>query len=202
MCQVPHTAKATSTSVAYEETFQEYYKKKQSFIDFINTAPGYTENDRFTARERYESIFERELRQEYQNLVALSDQVFELLQKGNTVEITIEGYCSPLGSSQYNLSLSMRRISCVVNNFLRYDGGKLSPYYRSKKLLFNRISNGEAKANPRAREVLGSNDRSNRQKGIFDIFATLERRVVITQLTLNGEALSSTNYNLTKKTTK
>jgi hypothetical protein len=116
--------------------------------------------------------------------------------------VTIEGYCSPLGSSEYNLSLSKRRIDCIVNNFMRYDGGKLAPFARSKKLRFNRISNGEGKANPRAREVLGSDDRRNRQKGIFDIFATLERRVEITRLTIDGEAMTSTNYNLIKKTIK
>ncbi|MFN7116932.1 MAG: hypothetical protein ACK4TA_09055, partial [Saprospiraceae bacterium] len=198
----PSDRRVTQTAISYRETFEAYYRKKQAFLDFINNAQGYSDEERFTASERYESIFERELRQEFENLQALSADLLDMLKKGSTVEITIEGFCSPLGSIEYNLSLSKRRIDCIVNHFLRYDGGKLMLYYRNKKLIFNRVSNGEGKANPRAREVLGSDDRRNRQKGIFDIYATLERRVVITKLTINGETLTSLNYNLNKKTTK
>ncbi len=198
----PSDRRVTQTAISYRETFEKYYRRKQEFLNYINTAPGYTSEERFNTSERYESIFERELRQEYQNLQALSGEMLDLLKEGSTVEITIEGFCSPLGSREYNESLSRRRIDCIVNHFLRYDGGKLMPYFRSRKLIFNRVSNGEAKANPRAQAVLGSNDRKNRQKGIFDIYATLERRVVITRLTINGETLTSLNYNLNKKTTK
>lgn len=198
----PSSRTVTTTSVAYGETYEAYYSRKKSFLDFINTAPGYTTGERFTARERYENIFERELRESFRQLQELSKDILQQLEQGNTVEVTIEAFCSPLGSAQYNLSLSKRRIDSVLKHFLRHDGGKIAPYYRNKKFTIKAVSNGEAKANPRAKAVLGSVDQKNRQKGIFDILATLERRVEITDRKINGVSLTYINYNLNKKTTK
>jgi hypothetical protein len=198
----PSSRTVTTTSVAYGETYEAYYKRKESFMNFIRTARGYTEGERFTARERYENIFEQELRRSFQQLQELSQDILLQLQQGNAVEVHIEAFCSPLGSSQYNLSLGKRRVDSVLKHFLRYDSGKIAPFHRNKKFTIKGTSNGENKADPRARAALSGADQKNRQKGIFDIFATLERRVEIIEVKINNVGLTSINYNLLKKTTK
>lgn len=198
----PSSRTITTTKVAYGATYEAYYKRKDSFLNFIKTARGYTDEERFLAQNRYESIFDQELRGSFDQLQELSKDILAQLQQGKTVEVHIEAFCSPLGSSEYNLSLGKRRVDSVRKHFLQYDGGKIAPYYQNKKFIIRGTSNGENKADPRARAALSGADQKNRQKGIFDIFATLERRVEIVDVKINSVGLSSINYNLLKKTTK
>jgi len=185
------------SNVAYGQTYEDYYRRKAEFIRFINTAKGYTDNERFTARETYDRIFERELRQRFQTLNELSRDILTQLQQGSSVEVTIEAFCSPLGSQQYNYTLSQRRINSILKHFLQYDGKKIVPFYNAKKFTIRPIANGESKADPIAQKALGSG-----RSGIFDIYATLERRVAITNVKITNPGLSSINYNLIKNTTK
>ena len=63
-----------------------------------------------------------------QELSIFSNQVWQELQAGKKVSIMVHGYASPLAKSDYNVHLTSRRISAIINYFEEIDGGKFAPY--------------------------------------------------------------------------
>ena len=53
-----------------------------------------------------------------------------VLLKGQTVRITMKGYCSSLASNDYNKNLAKRRINSLENYFKDYHGEMFYSYRR------------------------------------------------------------------------
>lgn len=170
---VPGPKDKTTTPDAYLPLSTTYLDRKDAFIE-QNTA-GLNNEERFTRTRRFNDFFTRELVKGRQNLEDFSDKLYLFLSKGNTITISVRGYCSPRGSTQYNEMLSYRRIDAVKNHFERYKNGAIMPYIKSGKLVIKEEAFGESTA-PK-----NISDRLNDPKdSIFGILATLERRVEIT----------------------
>ena len=68
----------------------------------------------------------------YARLLLLQQYLTEAMANGDTVDLVISGFASPLHNSQYNKHLSSRRIVSLLNWLHKADGGYLSPYISGK----------------------------------------------------------------------
>ena len=68
----------------------------------------------------------------YARLLLLQQYLTEAMENGDTVNLVISGFASPLHNSDYNRHLSSRRIVSLLNWLRKADGGRLSPYITGK----------------------------------------------------------------------
>ncbi len=168
---------ATTTDKSYDELFETYYARKQKFVqEYTKILQG---RDRYLAQRRMEAFFDREIRNGYETLQKFAERLYEAVQEGTPVKITIKGYASPRASTEYNDALTARRITSVENYLKKYRNGALVPYFQSGQITIQREPYGERKANP---EVT---DRLEDERGsIYSPVASVERRVEIIGITL------------------
>ncbi len=67
----------------------------------------------------------------------------DVLRRGETVKITMKGFCSPLASTDYNVNLAKRRISSLQNYFREYKNGTFVQYIQNNKVIFFEENIGE-----------------------------------------------------------
>ncbi len=164
------------TNTEYLETLEPYFNRKEEYIEkFV----GVMENDtsRFIAGERMENFFEREIFIGFNQLKVFSKKLLIYLQRGNQLEIELQGYTSPRASASYNDILSERRINSLKNYFYSYQDGIMVDYIESGKLTIKETPFGEQKAPQNISDKLY--DEAN---SIFSIGASLERRVEIIEV--------------------
>lgn len=147
----------------YSTLYQEY-KLNESKYFFYN------DNGR--------EFFTNNVDKGYKNLFSALDDILFLMEKGQTLELDIKGYASPLGNSLSNKLISENRVIIIENEILNFKNGALKPFINSGKLTLNRISLGEEKAST---EVVNIQDR---EKAIYSIEAANERRVEIIAIEL------------------
>ena len=106
-------------------------------------------------------------------------EVWQALQSGQQVSIMVQGFASPLAKSDYNVHLTNRRISSIINYFEEIDGGKFAPYMQTSplRLQFIEVPMGEFQAN---KEV--SDNYYDQRNSVYSKDASLERRIEIIEL--------------------
>lgn len=105
------------------------------------------------------------------------------LEKGEKIEVTIKGFASPLAKTEYNVNLTMRRISTLVNYLREYGNGEFNQYIDGKAangglLTFLKIPFGEYTANSNV-----SDDYYDQRNSIYNRSAALERKIEIQSVT-------------------
>jgi outer membrane protein OmpA-like peptidoglycan-associated protein len=96
------------------------------------------------------------------------------LEDSNRVNLAVKGYASTLASSDYNLNLTLRRISSMENYIRSYANGAFVPYLNAGSLQIERIPYGESQAN---QDV--SDDAADALGSIYSPKAARERRIEI-----------------------
>lgn len=161
---------ATSTKKLYSESYFAYYPRKQEFID------RYTEGLSGTARDsavaELDQFFEQEVKGGWNRLRIFTEVLYDMLRRGEEVHITIRGHASPRAASSYNMRLTGRRISSIMNHFSDFESGYLNKYIESGQLVVTEEPTGENEA-PK-----GIEDTEERGS-IFSVKASRERRVEI-----------------------
>jgi hypothetical protein len=124
-------------------------------------------------------FFQNEVDKGMQDLALFREQVWQALQSGQQVSIMVQGFASPLAKSDYNVHLTNRRISSIINYFEEIDGGKFAPYMQTSplRLQFIEVPMGEFQAN---KEV--SDNYYDQRNSVYSKDASLERRIEIIEL--------------------
>lgn len=105
------------------------------------------------------------------------------LEKGEKIEVTIKGFASPLAKTDYNVNLTKRRISTLVNYLREYGSGEFNAYIdktapNGGELTFLKIPFGEYTANANV-----SDDYYDQRNSIYNRSAALERKIEIQSVT-------------------
>ncbi len=105
------------------------------------------------------------------------------LEKGEKIEVTIKGFASPLAKTEYNVNLTKRRISTLVNYLRAYGDGEFNAYIdktaaNGGELTFLKIPFGEYTANANV-----SDDYYDQRNSIYNRSAALERKIEIQSVT-------------------
>ncbi|MBR9923156.1 MAG: hypothetical protein GYB31_20190 [Bacteroidetes bacterium] len=173
----PKTFRRT-TEQTYGQTFDNYYARKDKFIDeYTKVLEG---RDRFLAEQLMRAFFEREIRDGFENLEVFSSRLMYYLERGVAVKVTVTGFTSPRASSEYNDALSARRVNSLMNHFNNFEGGILVPYLKNGLLSVEEVPVGESKAPKVVSDRL--NDERN---SIYSPIASAERRVEIIGVTVD-----------------
>lgn len=151
-----------------------------------------TETDYETAYENYLSNYEeyaeqlgaeeaaawfQVVRNSRTSLDDLAEQLEALMTRGAKVEITINGYASPIGSSEYNTMISMRRIMSVELYLQQYNDGVLKPFMEDGSITMIRQLAGESAAQEDVND-----DATNRKESVYSPAAAFERKVKVSAI--------------------
>jgi hypothetical protein len=101
------------------------------------------------------------------------------LVDGKTVTLTIKGFASPLSKSDYNVNLTLRRVSSLINYLSEYENGSLLPYINGTaengaKLEFIKVPFGEYQSGTTI-----SDDIKDKRNSVYSPGAALERKIEI-----------------------
>ncbi len=166
----------TTTNQNYIDTYYKYielipeYEREYSM--------GLTEDRSELAEENIDRFFIEQVDKGLGDLELFTSLLSDELEKGSRVELTVRGFASPLAETDYNVNLTSRRISSLLNYLREYKGGELLPYLENTAenggyLRVIRIPFGEYVAN----EVVSDNP--NESNAIYSIGAALERKIEI-----------------------
>lgn len=170
---------AQTTKREYLVTYRTYIQRKDSFI--VNYTKGLTGLKLQQERDSLEAFFERDVRSGWEKLMAFSEVLYDMMERGDRIEITLRGFASPRASSSYNMNLTSRRVSSVWNHFDLFDGGIYRKFVQSGQLTIKLEPNGENLAPPGISEKI--NDVKN---SVYSVPASKERRLEIVGVQVNA----------------
>lgn len=160
-----------TTKLDYKQTYETYsgrmFEYRREF------ARGLKGDAKTEAQKDIDSLFGR-VDKGFYNLVSFTSQLLDLLKKGDKIEVTIKGYCSPLNHSAYNMKLGFRRVASLKNYFFHYQDGILMQYINSGALSIKSVSFGKETA-PKGI----SDNRLDQRNSVYNPAAALERRVEV-----------------------
>lgn len=162
----------------YIDLANKYYNQKESFIsNFTQILP---ENEKYVLKEQYDLFFDREVKMGNISLEYLAKAILSKLEEGKKLEITINGFASPLGGANANKLLSDRRIKTVHNFLLESNQAKLADYVKNGQLKLIKSAFGEGKSDKKV-----SDNPKDKRNSVFSLVASVERRVEILVKILN-----------------
>lgn len=168
---------ADFTDQTYDETYFKYKSQYPLYLEKV--AEGRDQNAAIEQTVALNTFFENEVDKGMNDLALFREQVWEALQSGNQVSIMVQGFASPLAKSDYNVHLTSRRISSIINYFEEVDGGKFAPYMQTTpvRLKFVEVPMGEFQAK---KDV--SDNYYDQRNSVYSKDASLERRIEIIEL--------------------
>lgn len=170
---------AKTTERQYQPTYVDYIRRKKEFIELF-TAPmeGPSKQE---ATDSLEAFFERDVRGGWNRLFAFSEALYAMMERGDSIILTLKGFASPRAASTYNLNLTSRRVSSVHNHFNQFDGGIYKKFVDNGQLTIELAPMGET--NP-----AGVSDVINDpRRSVFSTGASRERRLEIIGVEVNKE---------------
>jgi len=120
-----------TTSKDYLELYDSYIADIQEHIH--KAGQGLTGEEQRVAMYAVAGFLRDSVQTGYARLQLLQQYLTEAMLNGDTVELIISGFASPLHNSEYNKHLSSRRIVSLLNYLRKADHGNLAPYITGKK---------------------------------------------------------------------
>lgn len=175
----PRTLSPTTTDL-YSQTYFKYYPKKDTFISVYTRRMDGTQKENAVAA--LETFFEDSLKGEWNRLRFFTEVLFEKLNRGDHVEISIKGFASPRAPSGYNKNLTGRRITSIMNHFSDFDGALLKKYISTGQLVVTEVPNGESLSRKGV-----SDSYADSRNSVFSPEASKERRVEIVEIKFKSQ---------------
>jgi len=172
----------TTTGLNYMTTYREYVKLRPTYHKEYSA--GLSGDEAEEAKEDIDDFFTQYVEQGVIDLQEFTRLLILELDKGYDIEITVKGFASPLAKTDYNVSLTKRRISSLVNYLREYNGGVFAPYLNGTasnggSLTFVQIPFGEYTA-----DILISDNVNDQKNSVYSRKAALERKIEIQSVSL------------------
>ena len=171
---------ATTTARDYRPTYVEYYNRKDEFIQKYTA--GLTGKELQIATDTLDYFFEKDVRAGWEGLMAFSEVLYDMMTRGDTIVLTLKGFASPRAATNYNLNLTARRVSSVLNHFMIFDGGIYKKFVQNGQITIVQEPNGESKSPRGISDVI-----SKERESIYSVPASRERRLEIIGVQVNSE---------------
>jgi hypothetical protein len=114
-------------------------------------------------------------------LDSLKSILLKELQTGSKIQMSVKGYASPLAKTAYNINLTKRRISSLINYFSQIENGAFKPFLgNNAALTFNFLPFGEYVANQKI-----SDDAAIKNESVYSKAAGMERRIQIEYISID-----------------
>ena len=174
----------TTTIKNYETTYNDYKLLAPQYIaEYSKDLKG---SEKILATNQIENFFTDSVDAGLDDLKRFSDMMEKVLVSGETVKITLKGYCSPLAGTQYNINLAKRRISSLNMFFKQYKGGVFYKYINNYtegqgKIIFEFVGVGELPASK------VSDNLKDKKNSVYSPFAASERKIQIIAVSYVGK---------------
>ena len=124
-CPDPKSVSDTTTR-DYVELYNAYISDIQEYIH--KSGEGLSGEEQRAAMYAVAGFMRDSVQTGYARLQLLQQYLVEAMENGDTVDLAISGFASPLHNSDYNKHLSSRRIVSLLNWLRKADNGSLTPY--------------------------------------------------------------------------
>ena len=167
----------TVTKLNYLESYEAY---KELLPTYKRIYPqGLNPQEARAAEIAMDDFFSSKVDKGVEDLKVFTKLILEELNKGAKLKLSLRGFASPLAPTDYNVSLTKRRISSFYNYLKQYENGVFAPYINKKaknggELIIEFSPFGEYKA-----DQTTSDNPKDEQKSVFSIAAAIERRIEI-----------------------
>jgi hypothetical protein len=168
---------ATTTRRDYENLYNDYLDKLPEYLEKF--AGHLTGDDKAIAEKQVTDFFETKVSSSWQQLNNFCSKLKKALDQGIDIEIEIRGRASPLAKTDYNINLSKRRISSLVNFMNEYEGGALQPYLQDGSLKVTEVAAGEMLAGTGISDAL-----ADKRNSVYNPAAAAERRLELINIKL------------------
>ncbi|MCO5259779.1 MAG: DUF1573 domain-containing protein [Crocinitomicaceae bacterium] len=175
----------TVTKLSYMTTYNEYTEMLPRYQK--EYAVGLSGEKVEEAKEDIEDFFTEFVDQGVKDLFLFRDLLLEELQKGARIKIVVRGFASPLAKTEYNVNLTKRRISSLINHLREFNGGIFIPYLdgtasNNGRVVFEQVPFGEYNANQ-----LISDNPNDTKNSVYSRAAAAERKIEIQSVTYLDE---------------
>jgi hypothetical protein len=169
------------TKVNYIIGYGEYSEMLEKYQKEYST--GLSGQKAEDAKEDIENFFIEYVDQGVKDLELFRDLLLEELQKGLKIKIMVKGFASPLAKTDYNVNLTKRRISSLINYMMAYDNGVFRPYITNTAsngghIVFQGVPFGEYTANK-----FTSDNFHDQKNSVYSRAAAIERKIEIQSVT-------------------
>lgn len=165
----------TVTRVSYLETYTDYQALLEKYqVEYSSGLSGEKADD---AREDIENFFTEYVVQGMKDLDLFLSLLLVELKKGAKIRLTVKGFASPLAKTAYNVNLTKRRISSLVNYLMYVNQGVFAPYLQHSaqnggQLIVSQIPFGEYNSSK-----LTSDNIHDQRNSIYSRKAAIERKI-------------------------
>jgi hypothetical protein len=171
---------SSTTELSYLETYASYTAKKDDYIR--ENTRGLTNEKREDSEQRTNDFFELKVDKGVNDLKRFSDALLAELNSGLSFRVYVRGFASPRANSDYNLNLTKRRTTSLLNYFKETREGAFLPYLNDAapnhaRLEIILLPFGEGKA---VNSV--SDDIVDERESIYSRGASMERRIEIEEV--------------------
>lgn len=171
----PRTRK-DSTKQNYVDTYQDYINLVPEYVS--ENRKGKSGDSADDAEIEISDFFKFKVEKGVRDLKIFAKLLLIELEKGQEIELTIQGFASPLAKTDYNVHLTGRRITSLINFLYHYQAGVYAPYIdgtasNGGRLSFNSIPFGEYTADTTISANL------DEASSIYSVGAASERRIQI-----------------------
>jgi hypothetical protein len=187
----------TTTTVSYSDAYESYLKREKEYIQ--ENCKDLIGEERENAETKVVDFFELLVKKGMTDLEKVCDQLQVALDSGYSLKLNVRGFASPRAESDYNLNLTKRRTTSLVNFMLQTRNGYFQPFMngtdpQGRKLQFELLPFGEFQADKRV-----SDDLVNQRQSIYSRGACLERKIEIESVELIP-LVSTTKYVVSEDT--
>lgn len=167
----------TLTDLNYINTYKDYTRLYNEYRR--EYSKGLKGDEKDEALLDIEDLFSEHIDKGANDLKLFTPLLVKELEAGKTVTLTIKGFASPLSKSDYNVNLTLRRVSSLINYLSEYDNGKLLPYIKGTaengaQLAFIKVPFGEYQS---VKTI--SDDLKDKRNSVYSPGAALERKIEI-----------------------
>ena len=130
-----------------------------------------------SSTEKINEFFVHKLQANFNRLDEVLLQIKSALISGENIDLQIKGYASPLFESNYNINLSKRRISSLLNYMQEFQNGSITQYLKNGQLSITELPFGELESNNKV-----SDDPKNKSASVYSLDAALARKIEIVRV--------------------
>lgn len=175
----------TLTTLNYVSTYKEYTKLYNEYKrEYSN---GLKDDEKEDALVDIEDLFSSYIDKGAKDLEMFTPLLIKELEAGKQVSLTIKGFASPLSKSDYNVNLTLRRISSLINYLSEYENGQILPYINGTAtngglLTFTKVPFGEYQS---VKNI--SDDLADKRNSVYSPGAAVERKIEIIAITVSDK---------------
>ena len=169
-------SRSDTTLLNYVETYEEYSAMQPTYEE--EYVAGLSESKADREAQDMADFFLENVDKGVENLELFTKLLARELKNGQDIELTVQGFASPLAATEYNVLLTSRRIASLVNYLHEWNRSEIRPFLTGRSeegsLRIVEVPYGEYRADQEVSD--NPNDKSN---AIYSIYAARERKIEI-----------------------